>query len=210
MYKKTWESLLKRKRSLGLRRPSSPSESTELKLEVKKILYTIASTNKISEIKQKLELLYIYNIYGIDSYYILNELYYLTPFFYSGEKGKCVSTKIVSFFDYLIGPDIVKLKEKDLKALRLGIKVLVDIGISSAQYNRNVSLAIPTLISTLDSLYQLSLLIDNYEKYQLIPTIKNGLKSIKETALTEFKGMTKLRNLSRKYEYYLSKIPQKK
>jgi hypothetical protein len=195
---------------LGLQKKSlGPHQDSILKIEVKKILYKIASTDKIAEIKENLQLLYIYNIYGIHSHYILDELYYLTPFLYGGEKGKRISKQIVSFFDYLPGPDVVKISEIDFKTLDLGIKVLIDIGIFSAEYNRNISLVIPTLNSTLNSLYQLFLIISMYRRYKLIPRLLKGVKLIRRTALTEYEGEVKLNSISKKCDYYISKITQK-
>ena len=209
-YKRNWESTIKRQRSLGLQKKSlGPHQDSTLKIEVKKILYKIASTDKITEIKENLQLLYVYNIYGIHSHYILDEIYYLTAFLYGGEKGKHVSKRIVSFFDYLPGPDVVKLSKIDVKTLDLGIKVLIDIGIASAEYNRNISLAIPTLDSILDSLYQLFLLISMYRRYKLIPRVIEGVKLIRRTVLTEYEGEVKLYGISKKCDYYITRITQK-
>ena len=125
------------------------------------------------------------------------------------EKKESASQNIVSFFDYLPGPDVVKLSKIDFKTLDLGIKVLIDIGISSAEYYRNISLAIPTLSSTLNALYQLFLLISMYRIYKLIPRVLKGVKLIRRTALTEYEGEVKLNGISKKCDYYISKITQK-
>ena len=48
------------------------------------------------------------------------------------KKESASQNSIVSFFDYLPGPDVVTVSQNRLQdPLDLGIKVLIDIGISS-------------------------------------------------------------------------------
>jgi hypothetical protein len=203
-YKRNWESRIKRERgSLGSKKGSLSSHEINMsRFEVKKLLYEIASSKNLSDVKAKVKLLYIYHCYGIDSSFIMREMHPLVPFFSEDGKGKIISESVLSYFSYYPGPKEMKLSRKELTALKKGIDVLVWLGEFSTEFTESKSSA----LSVLNSLYQLTIIISDYRKFQLIPKILNGVKSIRKSALTRYEGKARFYDIEKKCDYYLSKI----
>lgn len=181
MHKRDWEYRVRRIRGLLPSTKSRHTQSTyQIKNDIRRIIYELASAEDSTLAKNKLELLWIYCVLDlkVNSNYILDLFYDVVPFLAENEAGPLTAEFIPRLFYGLPGPQEVKIDSKDVGNLLNAIDFLAWLGKFSAEFLNKIS----TPKSCLDSLYELFLTALTYGLKNVIGRVKKGVREIKQAA----------------------------
>ncbi len=143
-YKQNWELTVRKQRAQGFSPLKSPGgiEKTLFEFEIRKVAYELVSLSDgdTDGIEQRLE--FLHGIYLLDGYSdrILKAIDHIIvlPALSGANKSSLIADKIYEFFYHLPGPDMVRIRRRDIKNLELAIDIIGTIGSLSGEFNKSI------------------------------------------------------------------------
>jgi len=202
-YKRNWEYMVRKRRHLIYEpyRKSSKAEEESTRFEISKNLYELVATQNPVRMKEILRLLDMYYIFEGQRQFILNTLHDLVPF-YDGSANLLVAEYVTHYFWALPGPDHVKIRRKDIRALDKAVDILSWMG----EFNAMAMERAPSVRAALRSLHSLSETVGLYRVRRLQNKIAKSIQSIKEEVMGSELSEEEKKSLITSADSYLDEI----
>jgi hypothetical protein len=202
-YKDEWDRSVGKRRSIVAgARSSVPKVGRDLLLfEIKKATYELASTKKLSRVKEILEYLEMFYIFETSSEVLLEQLKFVVPMV-TGEsrKGSLVTEYVLHYFWHLIGPGDVKATKADARSLNKAAELFLFVAEMESAYDQAVNMK-----EVIDGMFELYEIAEDYKLRNVQKSITRRMKSVKKE-LTSVIGRTKSHPLKKRVDKYLTNM----
>jgi hypothetical protein len=110
--------------------------------------------------------------------WILEQLHAFVPFIYEDDKASLIAQEVREFFGYLIGPDYVKIREREKQELHKAIELVQWIGEFGALIEgpKSVARSLKALLELSDVAYWYDLKAHRQKIIVAIEAIKNQVR----------------------------------